>query len=209
MKTKLIAAIFSLLALPNAHALDNDTLKSLAVGTGILTNTFAIYYRDKLDCRTKLHLGYQYGHDEELSAHSLNLAPMDCKMRAAPFLPQSVGFQVLPTLSGSLWNADSGPYARQAFSLALIPIGRYGLQVGSAIVDFSVGIGPTYVSETDIGTRQKSTRFQFSDEMGIGISDLSQRARLTFTYRHVSNADLQLPNNGVNFLGLGLTLQVD
>jgi hypothetical protein len=45
--------------------------------------------------------------------------------------------------------------------------------------------------------------------MGIGISDLSQRARLSFTYRHVSNADIQLPNNGVNFLGLGLTLQVD
>jgi hypothetical protein len=76
-------------------------------------------------------------------------------------------------------------------------------------VDFSVGLGPTLVSETDIGTRQKSTKFQFSDELGLGISELSQRARLSFTYRHVSNADIQLPNNGVNFLGLGLTLKVD
>ena len=209
MKSKLTAAIFTLMALPGAHAVDNDTLKSLAVGAGILTNTFAIYNRDQLDCRSNLQLGYQYGKDEELSAHSLNLSPMDCKMRAVPFLPQGLGFQVLPTLSGSVWNADSGPYAKQAFSLSLIPIGRYGLQVGSAIVDFSVGIGPTLVSETDIGTRQKSTKFQFSDEMGIGISDLSQRARLSFTYRHVSNADIQLPNNGVNFLGLGLTLKVD
>jgi len=155
MKSKLTAAIFTLMALPGAHAVDNDTLKSLAVGAGILTNTFAIYNRDQLDCRSNLQLGYQYGKDEELSAHSLNLSPMDCKMRAVPFLPQGLGFQVLPTLSGSVWNADSGPYAKQAFS------------------------------------------------------DLSQRARLSFTYRHVSNADIQLPNNGVNFLGLGLTLKVD
>ena len=97
MKYKLTAAIFTLLALPSAHAVDNNTLKSLAVGAGILTNTFAIYNRDQLDCRTNLQLGYQYGQDEELSAHSLNLSPMDCKMRSVPFLPQGLGFQVLPT----------------------------------------------------------------------------------------------------------------
>ena len=88
-------------------------------------------------------------------------------------------------------------------------MGRYGLQVGSAMVDFSVGLGPTLVSETDIGTRQKSTLFQFTDEMGIGISDLNQRARLAFTYRHVSNADIKLPNNGMNFIGFGLTYRLN
>ena len=74
MKYKLTAAIFTLLALPSAHAVDNNTLKSLAVGAGILTNTFAIYNRDQLDCRTNLQLGYQYGQDEELSAHPESIA---------------------------------------------------------------------------------------------------------------------------------------
>ena len=209
MKTKIAAAILTLLAFPSAYAIDNDTLKSLTVGAGILTNTFAIYNREQLDCSNTLQLGYQYGKDEELTSHSVNVTPIQCTMRTVPLLPQAVGFQVLPVVSGSVWNADSGPYASQAYALALIPIGRYGIQLGSAILDFSVGLGPTFISQTDIGSRQKSTKFQFSDEMGIGISDLNQRARLSFTYRHVSNADIQLPNNGVNFLGLGLTLKVD
>ena len=209
MKKSLAAAFLSLLAAPSCFARDNDTLKSSVVAAGILTNSFAIFHRNSLDCKSAYQFGYQTAKDEELSSHSLNFSPIDCQLGAASLLPRSMTFEVLPTVLGSVWNADAGPYAKQAFSLALIPIGRYGLQVGSALVDFSVGLGPTLVSETDIGTRQKSTNFQFTDEMGFGISDLNQRARLAFTYRHVSNADIKLPNNGVNFLGLGLTLKVD
>jgi hypothetical protein len=209
MKKSLAAAFLSLLAAQSSFAIDNETLKSTVVAAGILTNSFAIFNRHSFECKNNYRLGYQAAKDEELSSHSLNFSPMDCKLGATSLLPQSLTFEVLPTVLGSVWNADSGPYAKQAFSLALIPMGRYGLQFGSAIVDFSVGLGPTLVSETDIGTRQKSTNFQFTDEMGLGISDLSQRARLAFTYRHVSNADIKLPNNGVNFFGLGLTLKVD
>jgi len=209
MKKSIVALFLSLLAAQSSCAIDNDTLKSTVVAAGILTNSFAIFNRNSFDCKNNYKFGYQAAKDEELSSHSLNFSPMDCKLGAATLLPQSMAFEMLPTVLGSVWNADSGPYGKQAFSLALIPMGRYGLQVGSAIVDFSVGLGPTLVSETNIGTRQKSTNFQFTDEMGIGISDLSQRARMAFTYRHVSNADIKLPNNGVNFLGLGLTLKVD
>jgi hypothetical protein len=209
MKKSLSAAFLSLVAAQSSFAIDNDTLKSTVVAAGILTNSFAIFHRNSLGCKPTQQFGYQAAKNEELSSHSLNFSPMACKLGAASLMPPSMTFEVLPTVLGSVWNADSGPYAKQAFSLALIPIGRYGLQLGSAMVDFSVGLGPTLVSETDIGTRQKSTNFQFTDEMGIGISDLNQRARLAFTYRHVSNADIKLPNNGVNFLGLGLTLKVD
>lgn len=189
--------------------MDNETLKTTVIAAGILTNSFAIFNRHAIDCKNDYKFGYEAGKDEELSAHTLNFSPMACKLNAPSLLPSAVQFEVLPTVLGSVWSADAGPYAKQAFSLALIPMGRYGLQVGSAMVDFSVGLGPTLVSETDIGTRQKSTNFQFTDEMGVGISDLNQRARLAFTYRHVSNADIKLPNNGVNFLGLGLTLKLD
>lgn len=209
MKNSLAATFLSLLAAQSSFALDNETLKTTVVAAGILTNSFAIFNRNAFECKDTYKFGYQAAKDEELSSHSLNFSPMECKLDGASLLPKSVTFEVLPTVLGSVWNADFGPYGKQAFSLALIPMGRYGLQVGSAMLDFSVGLGPTLVSETDIGTRQKSTLFQFTDEMGIGISDLNQRARLAFTYRHVSNADIKLPNNGVNFLGLGLTLKVD
>jgi len=209
MKNSLAATFLSLLAAQSSFAIDNETLKTTVVAAGILTNSFAIFHRNAFECKDTYKFGYQAAKDEELSSHSLNFSPMECKLDGASLLPKSMTFEVLPTVIGSVWNADFGPYAKQAFSLALIPMGRYGLQVGSAMVDFSVGLGPTLVSETDIGTRQKSTIFQFTDEMGIGISDLNQRARLAFTYRHVSNADIKLPNNGVNFLGLGLTLKVD
>jgi hypothetical protein len=209
MKKTLAATFLSLLTAQSSFAIDNETLKTTAVAAGILTNSFAIFNRNSLECKDTYKFGYQAAKDEELSSHSLNFSPVDCKLGGASMLPKSMTFEVLPTVLGSVWNADFGPYGKQAFSLALIPMGRYGLQVGSAMVDFSVGLGPTLVSETDIGTRQKSTMFQFTDEMGIGISDLNQRARLAFTYRHVSNADIKLPNNGVNFLGLGLTLKVD
>ncbi len=209
MKNSIAATFLGLLAAQSSFAIDNETLKTTVVAAGILTNSFAIFNRNTFECKDTYKFGYQAAKDEELSSHSLNFSPMECKLDGASLLPKSVTFEVLPTVLGSVWNADFGPYGKQAFSLALIPMGRYGLQVGSAMVDFSVGLGPTLVSETDIGTRQKSTLFQFTDEMGIGISDLNQRARLAFTYRHVSNADIKLPNNGVNFLGLGLTLKVD
>ena len=209
MKKTLAATFLSLLTAQSSFAIDNETLKTTVVAAGILTNSCAIFNRNAFECKDTYKFGYQAAKDEELSSHSLNFSPVDCKLGGASMLPKSMTFEVLPTVLGSVWNADFEPYGKQAFSLALIPMGRYGLQVGSAMVDFSVGLGPTLVSETDIGTRQKSTLFQFTDEMGIGISDLNQRARLAFTYRHVSNADIKLPNNGVNFLGLGLTLKVD
>lgn len=209
MKYLTVAFLSTLLCTPGAHAIDNDTLKTTVIAAGILTNSFAISNRNSFECKNNYKFGYQAGKDEELFTHSLNFSNLDCKLAATSFLPPSISFAVLPTVSGSLWAADAGPYATQAVSLALIPMGRFGLPLGAAVVDFSVGLGPTLVSETNIGTRQKSTNFQFTDEMGIGISDLNQRARLAFTYRHVSNADLKLPNNGVNFLGLGLTLKVD
>ncbi len=54
----------------------------------------------------------------------------------------------------------------------------------------------------------KSTEFQFSDELGIGISDASERVRLGYSYRHVSNANIDTPNNNVDFHGFTLTFRI-
>jgi hypothetical protein len=46
--------------------------------------------------------------------------------------------------------------------------------------------------------------------MGIGISDNKKRMRLSYSYRHISNIDIKLPNNGTNFVGvLGFSYKLD
>lgn len=68
-----------------------------------------------------------------------------------------------------------------------------------ATLDF--GIGVSYLSESNIGMRIKGTNFQFSDHIGIGIEDLIGKWRAGIGYRHISNADISNPNNGVDFVG--------
>jgi hypothetical protein len=82
--------------------------------------------------------------------------------------------------------------------------------VGPVYLDASFGLGPDLISKTSIGYQRKSTAFQFSDEMGIGISDAKKRVRLSYSYRHVSNLDIKTPNNGTNFVGIvGLSYKFD
>jgi hypothetical protein len=81
--------------------------------------------------------------------------------------------------------------------------------VGPVYLDARFGLGPDLISRPSIGVQRKSTLFQFSDEMGIGISDLKRRVRVSFTYRHISNLDIKTPNNGSNFVGLGVSYKFD
>ena len=80
-----------------------------------------------------------------------------------------------------------------------------GKAIGPVFLDASFGLGPDLISRTSIGHQRKSTVLQFTDEMGVGISDLKKRVRLSLTYRHISNIDIKLPNNGTNFVGMGLS----
>ncbi len=70
-------------------------------------------------------------------------------------------------------------------------------------------IGPMY-SDTD--TERMGEGFAFSDIFGIGISYKIKNIFLDFRYsiRHVSNANLSLPNNGYNStnLEIGFTFQL-
>ena len=112
MKNSIAATFLGLLAAQSSFAIDNETLKTTVVAAGILTNSFAIFNRNTFECKDTYKFGYQAAKDEELSSHSLNFSPMECKLDGASLLPKSVTFEVLPTVLGSVWNADFGPYGK-------------------------------------------------------------------------------------------------
>ena len=196
-------------ALP-VHAVDNNTLKNTVILTGLLTNTYAINQMDQFKpCDHRWSFGYQAGHDNEMHGQTVKLIGGRCELQNPAWLPWGMEFSVLPTGLASIWKADSGPYARQDEELAFVPVGQFSLPLGFVYVDASFGLGPAWISKTLIGEKNKSTHLQFSDEMGVGISDAQKRIRFSFTYRHISNADIQKPNNGVNYLGLGITYRLN
>ena len=189
-------------------AMDNTQRKNTVILAGLLTNTFAISNLQHLKaCKTQWDFGYQAGKDNKLYSNSLRTGFMRCDMDTSDVLPWGIEFSVLPTGFVSMWNTSSGTYGSSLYELGFVPIGQFGKAIGPVFVDASFGLGPDLISRNSIGYQKKSTLFQFTDEMGVGISDLKKRVRLSLTYRHISNLDIKLPNNGTNFVGLGLSFR--
>ena len=67
-----------------------------------------------------------------------------------------------------------------------------------------IGIGAHLLSaHYDNNGRQLSTRFQFGDHLGIGYVFQNQ-VELGLKAQHFSNAGIKKPNDGVNFLFIGV-----
>lgn len=194
----------------NAHAVDNNDLKTTVILAGLATNTFAISNRDKLKpCESQWDVGYQAGKDKRLYSDTARLGFMSCKMDTSEVLPWGIDFKIIPTGFASVWQTSQGTNGTSLDELGFVPLGQFGKAVGPIYLDASFGLGPDLLSRNRIGVQRKSTLFQFTDEMGVGISDSKQRWRLSLTYRHISNLDIRLPNNGTNFVGLGLSYRFD
>ena len=69
---------------------------------------------------------------------------------------------------------------------------------------YEFGIGPSYLSESNIGNRQKGSNFQFSDHFGVGVSSADGHWRAGFAFRHISNLSIRTPNNAVDFKGVAI-----
>ncbi|MCE2998361.1 MAG: acyloxyacyl hydrolase [Betaproteobacteria bacterium] len=67
------------------------------------------------------------------------------------------------------------------------------------------GIGARYLSQTTLGAKRLSTRFQFGDHAGFGYRFGAKEAfELGYRYQHLSNADIKRPNDGLDFHQLRL-----
>jgi hypothetical protein len=62
-------------------------------------------------------------------------------------------------------------------------------------------LAPTYISESTLGERNQANHFAFLAEVGAGITvDLpkGRHALINVTWRHISNANLSSPNDGID-----------
>ena len=64
-----------------------------------------------------------------------------------------------------------------------------------------LGVGASWLSETEIGGRQLSLHFQFEDKLGLGTRfGKKQQYDIAVRGIHYSNASIKRPNSGVNLL---------
>lgn len=119
---------------------------------------------------------------------------------------------------GELWSRDAGNW-----KMRLQPVvegGRFrysgsraerdqvsygGLGVGFRIAHasatirpyFELGLGATYFDQTTLGPRGLSTRFQFTEWIGVGL-EFAEHFSLGVRFSHYSNANIKRPNDGVD-----------
>ena len=102
------------------------------------------------------------------------------------------------------WHGEkSGDNNQTVTDVGITPVFRLARKEGAAIAPYLEAgllgihlISPTYL----YSDRRFSTAFQFGHILGFGVSLGEHRQfELGFRYQHVSNGDLRLPNDGMDF----------
>jgi hypothetical protein len=143
----------------------------------------------------------QYGEDRELKFGSIGAERRACDLTHF----DGLSLDISPVVSAGYWKADSGPYAEHAYDVAYVPMLYWRVPAGAVRFDLGFGIGPMLLSEPDIGSRQKGTNFQFSDQFEAGLSSADGKWRVAFAFRHVSNLDISANNDAVDFKGVAIS----
>ena len=140
--------------------------------------------------------------DSELSLETIGVERHECQLTSV----SGFSLDMSPEISASAWQAKSdSKYSHSAWDVELVPMMHWRYPVAeSTRLDLEFGIGPSYLSESNIGDRQKGSNFQFSDHFGIGISSADGHWRGGFAFRHLSNLSIRTPNNAVDFKGVVL-----
>lgn len=149
----------------------------------------------------------EHGFDEELSIKTVGFFNHECTIQQV----DSWRLSYRPMINISEWFGDStSQYSTSAYDFSIIPMIRWqkSLDFMPSQVDLEIGIGASYLTHTNIGLRKKSTNFQFTDHLGIGLSGNNQNWRIGLNFRHVSNSGIKLPNNGVDFFGISFDLKM-
>jgi lipid A 3-O-deacylase len=89
---------------------------------------------------------------------------------------------------------------RALLQLSAIPIFRWWVDTN---VFLEGGIGATLISKNELGPRNLSSIFQFGDHIGFGYR-LTPSSLVGWRYSHFSNADIKMPNRGLDIFQLTL-----
>lgn len=110
-------------------------------------------------------------------------------------------------LSFAHWRGErfqNTPNARQSLNaIGITPVLRLQNDNRKGLYA-EIGIGMHLLSEHyDNNGRQFSTSFQFGDHVGFGYV-FANNVELGMKLQHFSNASIKKPNDGVNFISIGL-----
>lgn len=200
----LLAALLPAVLLVPAHAApeSSNALRAVAVGGTLATWAYAAWQGAAFtDCRgARWQLRGHVAQDDELNLVSAGAAYGDCPMLTAG--GWSLSHQTL--FSVGRWTTDGTVTgAESAWDVAVVPLLHWQRPAfGATRMEVELGIGPAWLSEPAIGNRLKSTQFQFSDHLGLNLVDGAGQWRVGLQWRHISNADIKTPNNGVDYAGL-------
>lgn len=102
-------------------------------------------------------------------------------------------------VSGDLWySTDAAVKNTTGWMVGISPIFNYNWAINNQFTPyFETGSGIQYLSSATIENEFKSTQFQFSDILGLGLK-LNQNAEIGYRYVHISNANISLPNPGTD-----------
>lgn len=107
------------------------------------------------------------------------------------------------------WDNDHPERASSGiWDIGLTPVFRWQQKARSELSPYvEAGIGAHLLSETSVAPDQKfSTNFQFGSHLGIGIRFGKDHAfDLGARIRHLSNANIKKPNDGINFYEVRLS----
>ena len=109
-----------------------------------------------------------------------------------PYTKGATFFEIAPFVN-SVTNSSSGVEVGCKFLFK-----RLSPLKNSFYLYLEAGVAPTYVTK---GTREQSNRFNFGDEVGIGIQKFINRNKaywLGYVFRHLSNTGTKQPNGGIN-----------
>ncbi|MEJ2657594.1 MAG: acyloxyacyl hydrolase [Desulfobacterales bacterium] len=97
-----------------------------------------------------------------------------------------------------LWTDAS--INRDNHVISLIPAYRYYFEISEKIKMFvHLAAGPSVMSSYNLGYQEQGSKFIFNDYAGFGVRfGQHNEWELSFVWRHLSNADLYKPNNGVD-----------
>ena len=193
------------LGLSTTPAQASDTaLKFAAVGGTLFTAAYALWEGSSWDdCG---HSGWRAlaggFKDKELRSEMVGVDGSRCDLTTAG----GWNLNWRPEFSATDWQARGDVTgAKNAIDLAATPMFEWDHPLSGAWrFQSRLGIGADWLDHPEIGNRHKSTQYQFADRVGMGVG--TETVRLELVYRHLSNADIKRPNNGVDFKGLVLSV---
>lgn len=103
-----------------------------------------------------------------------------------------------PVVQGGRFRYSGDRAERESVSYGGVAIGfRIARKADTFRPYFEAGFGGTYFGQTTLGPRSLSTRFQFTEWLGLGL-ELGDHVTLGWRVSHYSNGGIKKPNDGVD-----------